>query len=99
VVTELSKFIDWPETGLEEINRDLPEEDFGTMLSESGLEHNFQLARYPAIEIVGAASRSTNRLRRTNARADGRMASSGSPTTIQNRCACQRILLDIMVRR
>jgi len=28
VVTELSKFIDWPETGFEEINVDVLEADF-----------------------------------------------------------------------
>jgi hypothetical protein len=35
----------YPETGLEEINRDFPEEDFGATSSESALKRNFRLAR------------------------------------------------------
>jgi hypothetical protein len=32
VATELSKPVDWPKTGLEEIKGDLPQADFGTAM-------------------------------------------------------------------
>jgi len=39
VATELSTSIDWPETGLGEINGDLPEAHFGTTSSESRVKN------------------------------------------------------------
>jgi hypothetical protein len=47
VATELSKFIDWPETGLEEINVDLRSADFRPARLRVHPGHYFRVARHP----------------------------------------------------